>query len=216
MTRLLTAIAILTWTSVAAAESPTDGPSTTKSVRLRLALGTGFHVRQLRRGDDGLAQLDATGQQPPVVFGQALAQLDIAVADPLRIGVAGGTSWRTSDRASSLVPRRIESHWRYGYAEALVVLGKRRRVGRVTSDLGARLSLGGGTTTWTQDGETTRAPLVRTSLAFEGVFLFRYGVGLGVRAGYALARSGAMGPADVFFDYSGLFIDFGFAMELAR
>jgi len=120
-------------------------------------------------------------------------------------------SWRSAGREEGtrgVAPRDIQSTWRYGYAESYTAIGVGRRYGSLRLETGGRLSVGGGWTTWTIDSEAASAPIVRASAAFEVALLVR-GRGAALRAGYALVRSGSMGPADLYFDYSHVFVDVG-------
>lgn len=180
--------------------------------RVRLALGTTIHGDFLRRGDDGFAQLQAVGLQAPYLFGHVVGELDLRVAPGLRVGLAGGFAGRSAGRVESVrgvPPRNIESTWRRGYGEGFLVVGAGGQAGPLWMDLGARLSVGGGLTTWRMEGARHTAPIVRGTVALEGAILARGRVGVGIRFGYALVRSGAMGPAQLYFDHSHLFFDVG-------
>jgi len=182
--------------------------------RFRLALGPTIHGDFLRRSDDGFAQLQAIGLKAPHLFGHVVAELDLRVASSIRIGVAGGVAWRSAGRIEAtggVAPRDIESSWQRGYGEAYAVVGAGRWLGPVWMDLGARASLGGGRTTWRMEEAQHHAPIVRGTLALEAAFLVHGELGVAARLGYALVRSGAMGPAELYFDHSHLFFDLGIA-----
>lgn len=181
-------------------------------VRVRLAIGPNVHGEFGRRAGDGFARLQALGLDAPHIFGHAAAELDHRLGAHVRLGIAAGVSWRSAGREETVsvaAPRDIRSTWRYGYGEAYAVIGTGRLLGALWLDTGARIALGGGSTSWTIGEEAARAPIVRASAAFEIALLVR-GRGVALTAGYALVRSGRMGPAELSFDYSHLFVTVGF------
>ncbi len=206
----LVVIGALAFASAAAAQERAEP----RRARLRVGLGTTIHGNFLRRGDDGFGQLQAVGLKAPYLFGHVVAELDLRLAQGVRAGMAGGFAGRSAGReesVSGVAPREIESTWRRGYGEVFLVVGTGRELGPLWMEVGARVSVGGGLTTWRLGGARHTAPIVRSALAVEGVFLAHGEVGLTLRLGYALVRSGAMGPAQLYFDYSHLFFDVGLA-----
>lgn len=182
--------------------------------RLRLSVGPQAYLRIGAGDGTGMAQLEAAGFDRPKLGARLLLEFDGRITAWLRLGVAAGADIaRQKDQNIARTDGPLTSSFRTASVEGVAILGRRLGSGsRVSIDLGARLSLGGGVARWRMNGGAETAGLVRGSVAADFALLFgrQSASGVGFRLGYAHSRTGGMGPLDLHFTFAGPFFDVGF------